>query len=296
MRYTIPGRQHRSRLDATSSLGKALSLLDLFSLEHPELTLQQLTEASGLPRATTHRLLSVLRDFGYLHYDAATRGFRLGYKLLERGYLVSEQIELRPIARPHMERLRDRTGETVSLQVVDGHEGIYVEKLEPLAGFRLWTRVGMRRPLHAGCSMKVLLAHLPAERIEQVIRRGLPALTPLTIIDPQRLRRDLGTIRARGYSVTFGESHEGVHGVAAPVRDHTGSVVASISVLAPAARIPRDRIPQLVAEVTRTAADISRDLGYGAGSPAADRPARRLRAGAGVTAHQRPSRRGGGAS
>jgi DNA-binding IclR family transcriptional regulator len=243
-------------------------LLDLFGLDHPALTLAQITEASGLPRATTHRLLSALRDLGYLHYDAATREFRLGYKLLERGYLVSEQIELRPVARPHMERLRDETGETVSLQVVDGDQGIYVEKVEPLAGFRLWTRVGMRRPLHAGCSMKVLLAHLPSDRIDQIIRCGLPVMTPLTITDPARLRRDLLAIRAKGYAVTFGESHEGVHGVAAPVRDHAGRVVASVSVLGPAPRIPRDRIAELIIKVARAAWEISRDLGYAARRPA----------------------------
>lgn len=246
------------------SLAKALQLLDAFTLDCPALDLAGLTAASGLPRATAHRLLSTLRELGYLQYDPATRQFRLGYKLLERGQLVSEQIELRPVARPHLERLRDETRETVSLQVVDGDEGIYVEKLEPLEGFRLWTRVGMRRPLHAGCSMKTLLAYLPPDRIEQVIARGLPRLTAHTITDPERLRRDLASIRAKGYSVTFGESHEGVHGVAAPVRDHTGRVVASLSVLGPSARIPRERIPDLIANVTRAAGAISRDLGYAA--------------------------------
>jgi DNA-binding IclR family transcriptional regulator len=244
------------------SLTKALQLLDAFTPERPVLDLAQLTAASGLPRATAHRLLSTMRDLGYLQYDSATRRFRLGYKLLERGQLVSEQIELRPVARPHMERLRDETRETVSLQVVDGDEGLYVEKLEPLEGFRLWTRVGMRRPLHAGCSMKTLLAHLPSERIEQVIARGLPRLTAQTVTDPERLRRELAAVRAKGYSVTFGESHEGVHGVAAPVRDHTGRVVASLSVLGPAIRIPRDRLPQIIAQTTRAAEAISRDLGY----------------------------------
>ncbi len=253
---------HRRPPNRTLSLAKALQLLDTFTPDRPALDLARLTAASGLPRATAHRLLSTLRELGYLQYDPVTRQFRLGYKLLERGQLVSEQIELRPIAHPHLQRLRDETRETVSLQVVDGDEGIYVEKLEPLEGFRLWTRVGMRRPLHAGCSMKTLLAHLPPDRIEHIIARGLPRLTLLTITDAGALRRDLATIRAQGYDVTFGESHEGVHGVAAPVRDHTGRVVASISVLGPAARIPRGRIPDLVAKVTRAAAEISRHLGY----------------------------------
>ncbi|HET8678761.1 MAG TPA: IclR family transcriptional regulator [bacterium] len=248
--------------DGTSSLAKGLSLLDAFSLERPALNLAQLTGIFGLPRATTHRLLSALRDLGYLQYDRATRHYRLGYKLLERGYVVSEQIDLRPIARPHLEGLRDETRETVSLQVVDGNEGIYVEKLEPLAGFRLWTRVGMRRPLHAGCSMKVLLAHLPPDRMQQILGRGLQKLTPLTITDTEALLKDLALIRKQGYSATFGESHEGVHGVAAPIRDHTGRVVASISVLGPASRMPRGRIQELVTKVTRSAAAISRDLGY----------------------------------
>jgi DNA-binding IclR family transcriptional regulator len=238
-----------------------LCLLDAFTLERASLNLAQLTQTSGFPRATAHRLLSQLRDLGYLQYDAATRHFRLGYKLLERGTIVSEQLDLRPVARPHMERLRDETHETVSLQVVDGDEGVYVEKLEPLEGFRLWTRVGMRRPLHAGCSMRVLLAYLPPERIEHIIQLDLPRLTPLTITDPEALRRALTAIRAHGYCTTFGESHEGVHGVAVPIRDHTGQVAASLSVLGPAARIPRSRTADLIPKVMRTAADISRDLG-----------------------------------
>jgi len=281
VRHRPPAQSRRRvagwRANGTSSLAKGLGLLDAFSLERPKLTLAELTAASGLPRATVHRLLSALRALGYVHYDPPTRQFRLGYKLLERGYLVAEQIDLRPVARPHLERLRDDTGETVSLQVVDGDEGVYVEKLEPLAGFRLWTRAGMRRPLHAGCSMKVLLAHLPPQRIEAILQRGLPRLTRLTITNPDALRRDLATIRAQGYSVTFGESHDGVHGVAAPIRDHTGRVVASVSVLAPAVRIPRSRIPELIEKVTETARRISRDLGYaGPAAPAAD-PGRRAR-------------------
>ena len=281
MRHKPPAQSRRRvagwRANGTSSLAKGLGLLDAFSLERPGLTLAELTAASGLPRATVHRLLSALRALGYVHYDPPTRQFRLGYKLLERGYLVAEQIDLRPVARPHLERLRDDTGETVSLQVVDGDEGVYVDKLEPLAGFRLWTRVGMRRPLHAGCSMKVLLAHLPPQRIEAILQRGLPRLTRLTITNPDALRRDLATIRAQGYSVTFGESHDGVHGVAAPIRDHTGRVVASVSVLAPAVRIPRSRIPELIEKVTETARRISRDLGYvGPAAPAAD-PGRKAR-------------------
>jgi IclR family KDG regulon transcriptional repressor len=272
VRQNPPVRRPRSP-NGTSSLAKGLGLIDLFSLERPGLTLAELVASSGVPRATVHRLLSILRALGYVDYDSATRQFRLGYKLLERGYLVSEQIDLRRIARPHMERLRDETRETVSLQIVDGDEGVYIEKLEPLEGFRLWTRVGMRRPLHAGCSMKVLLAHLAPERIQQILERGLPRLTGLTITDPQELRRDLAAIRAQGYSATFGESHEGVHGVAAPIRDHTGRVVASLSVLGPSVRIPRARIPELVGKVTETAHQISRDLGY-AGSTARPRGGR----------------------
>jgi DNA-binding IclR family transcriptional regulator len=110
--------------------------------------------------------------------------------------------------------------------------------------------------------MKVLLAHLPPERIEQVIANGLERMTSVTIIDPDALRRDLADIRARGYSVTFGESHPDVHGVAAPVRDHTGAVVASVSVLGASSRIAKNRISDLVTQVTSTGSDISRDLGY----------------------------------
>lgn len=239
-----------------------MRLLEQFVHGKPELALGELSAGSGLPRATAHRFLVTLRDLGFVQYDAQTQRYRLGFKLLELGYLVKDQIELRSVAKPHMERLRDMTGDTVHLQIVDGDEGVYVEKVEAREGFRMWTRVGMRRPLHAGCSMKVLLAYLPPDRTARILAQPLERYTDLTVTDPAVLVRELEDIRKQGYAVSFGESHPHVTGIAAPIWDSSQEVVASISLLGPSDRFPRERIERLIPEVVKSAGDISSELGF----------------------------------
>lgn len=246
---------------------RAVRLLDQFTREAPELSLRELAAGSKLPRATAHRFLVTLREVGFVQYDPRTQLYRLGYKLLELGTRVKEHIDLRGVARSYMERLRDVTGDTVQLQVVDGDEGVYIEKIEAREGFRMWTHVGMRRPLHAGCSMKAILAYLPHHQVERILTQSLERYTDLTVTDAASLRLQLEDIRRVGYAVSYGESRAEVTGIAAPIRDVSREVVASISLLGPSNRFPKDRIEQLIPLVVETASDISEELGFPKSSP-----------------------------
>lgn len=245
-----------------NTLIRAARLLDQFTSDTPRLTLRELSSRSGLPRATTYRLLVTLQQVGFVQYDPQTQLYRLGYKLLALGALAQEQIELRNVARRHMEWLRDATGDTVQLQIVDGDEGVYIEKVEAREGFRMWTHVGMRRPLHAGCSMKVILAHLPDAQRERILAGTLERFTDLTITDAAELRKQLEDIRQAGYAVSYGESRSGVTGIAAPIRDASRHVIGSMSLLGPAGRFSPERIQQLIPHVLEAAVRISEDLGY----------------------------------
>jgi len=245
----------------SKTVGKALALLDAVA-DGPG-TVRDLCRATRLARATVYRLLGTLVDFSYVRYDPVDRTYRLGFKLLELGHRAEAQSELVRVARPWLERLRDATDETAQLMIVDGYEGMYIDKAEPQRGFRFWTRVGMRRPLHAGASMRVLLAHLPEDRVAEILdRKPLPAFTRSTMTDPKKLRVDSQKIRLRGYCVSFEESHEGAAGVGAPIRDGTGKVVAGISVVGPLSRFTKARLPLLIAETCRAARGVSRDLGW----------------------------------
>jgi DNA-binding IclR family transcriptional regulator len=148
-----------------------------------------------------------------------------------------------------------------------------LEKVEPSRTVRVPSSVGQRTPAHCTAVGKVLLAHLPQRDLDELIRsRGLKAYTRHTITSPALLRRELRAIRERGYAIDDEESEEGLRCIGAPVRDHGGRIVASMSIAGPAFRVTRGRAPALGRLAMRIADELSAELGYrdprGASTPA----------------------------
>lgn len=219
-----------------------------------------------MPKATVARCLAALERAGFVVQDPETKNYRLGYKLLELGNLVRDQIELRKVALPFMVALRDRSGESVHLTTVVEGEGTYLEKVDSQQPIRLWTRLSGRGPLYAGASRKILMAYLSDEEIDAIIKRGLTRFTAATITDPDELRKHLHLIRQQGWATSRGELFPESASVAAPIRDHTGKVVAGLSIAGPASRFTDERMGELISMVTETASAISRALGYNDGT------------------------------
>ena len=261
----IMKQQERSHLapKSSSTVEKALELLEYFDGQTPYWGLSALARKASLAKATTHRLLSSLKAFDVVERDPETKKYCLGFKLVDLGYRVLDRIKIREIALPYMERLRDRVQETVHLTAeVDG-EGIYVEKVEASSSVRLSTRIGARAPLHAGASFKVLLAYLPEERVEQIlVRKGLPRITQNTIIDREILEKELVKIRRQGYATSVGELHFGFAAIAAPIRNSEGKVVAGLSVITPSGRLSRREVRHFAAMIKETAREISIRSGW----------------------------------
>jgi IclR family acetate operon transcriptional repressor len=161
-----------------------------------------------------------------------------------------------------MTELRNRTGETVQVAVLDGREVVYVERLDSPHTLRLFLEIGRRNSAHStGCG-KALLAFLPPDQLDRTLRNWkLTAKTKYTITDVNVLRKDLIEARRRGYAVNRRESEAGVISVAAPIRDVTGRSVAAISVAGPIDRLEPDELRVAQATV-ESAALISRRLGY----------------------------------
>ncbi|GAB6935616.1 IclR family transcriptional regulator [Calditerricola yamamurae] len=246
------------------TLVRAMRVLDLFR-DHEQLSLSEITARSGLPKTTVFRMVSALVDMGFLTRDAGG-AYRLGLRFLEFGWLVAERLDLRRVALPVMQALRDEVGDAVNLVVRDGTEAIYIEKVEALHPVRVYTRIGRRAPLYAGACPRILLAYLPESEQERYLHHV--TLTPIgagTITDPQRLRAVLRETRQCGYTVSHSELETGSSAVAAPVFDHTGQVVAGLSVAGPEAHYAPDALPGLIDKVKRAAADISRRLGWQGG-------------------------------
>ena len=241
---------------------RTLDILLAFLREGRELGISELSRAVRLPKATVHRLVTVLVGRGFLARDPVTAQYRVGLTPFRLGNLFLSQTHVGQAALPVIHELARLTGETVNLNVVIDLHRVCIEKAESTHDIRHAVELGRPMPLHAGASGKVLLAHLSEDEIQAVIGAGVARLTGRTIVAPARLRRSLAEIRRRGYAVTSDERVEGASAVSAPVRDGTGRVVAGLTISGPTYRFTPDRVRRFTALVLEGASKISAALGH----------------------------------
>jgi DNA-binding IclR family transcriptional regulator len=250
-----------TRSSTLGSVANAARVLKAFSAIEREWGVSEMARRLDIAKSTAHRLLATLTDEGLLEQDAGTGRYRLGLAVFDLAAAV-QSADLHEAVLSPMTSLRNRTGETVQVAVLDGREVVYVERLDSPNTLRLFIGVGRRNWAHCcGCG-KVLLAFSPSDRVDRLLDGwALPQRTPQTITSLPALRRDLDETRRRGYSMNRHESEVGVVSVAAPIRDATGQTIAAISVAGPS-----DRLDQHLLELSQAtmegAATISRRLGY----------------------------------
>jgi DNA-binding IclR family transcriptional regulator len=241
---------------------KSLQIIEIFRDASRDLGITELARLVRINSSTVQRIVNTLAEHGYLQQNPADSAYRLGMKFLEISHVVLQRIDLRALARPVLEALRDTTGETVHMMVLNGDMGVYVLAVESRQSSRVVSPVGSRDDLHSSAVGKALLAFLAEPQVDAVIaRHGLRRKTRRTITEPGEFKRQLAVIRAVGYAVDDEEGEEGTRCVGAPIFDHTGRAVASISVAGPAQRMGRRRIRQLGPLVIRAARGISERLG-----------------------------------
>lgn len=163
---------------------------------------------------------------------------------------------------PFIEELVRETGETVHLGVFDGTHVVSIEKMDSPHGLASNITIGKGAPAYCTAVGKALLAFQPEPVLEHIFQQRLTRYTPRTISDPARLRKELEKIRTSGYAVDDEEHQPGVRCVAAPIRNYSGHVIASLSISGPATRIPKEAIPSLAQRVREVAGKLSVRLGY----------------------------------
>ena len=244
------------------AIERAVSILNVFSMDTPELGVTEIAERVGLHKSTVHRFMVNLEAAGFVERNARTGRYRLGLHIFELGGLVMQQMNLWDEALPFLESLVRDTGETGHLAVLDGGEAIYIERVEARRALRVPSAIGRGYPAHATNLGKVLLADLPPERVSEIIaERGLAAFTPNTITDPDELFAELERIRERGYAVDDEEYDEGLRCIGAGVRDHSGHVVSALGIGGPVTRVTPERVDELAELVMAAARGLSRRLG-----------------------------------
>jgi IclR family pca regulon transcriptional regulator len=243
--------------DFVEALARGLDVLACFDAERPAMTLSEVAAAAGLARPTARRLLLTLEELGFVRVSCGA--FRLTPKVLTLGMAYVGALGLWDIARPHLESLVTRTGESSSMAQLDGSDIVYVARVSVPKLIALRVDIGTRFPAAQTSQGKVLLAALSPARLEAALaepsRAGLPPYIGRTA---EQLHDELTQVRARGWALADEELAPGVRSVAVPVRDGTGSVRAAMNVTVHAAEtstevLLRDHLPLLL----RTAGDVS---------------------------------------
>ena len=243
--------------DFVEALARGLDVLACFDADHRRMSLTEVAGVAALPRPTARRLLLTLEELGFVR--SAGGAVELTPKVLTLGMAYVGALGLWDIARPHLEALVARTGESSSMAQLDGSDIVYVARVSVPRIIALRVDIGTRFPAVQTSQGKVLLAALSSDQLEATLaepsRAGLP---PSIGRSPDQLRAELTEIRARGWALADEELAPGVRSVAAPVRDGDGAVRAAMNVTVHAAetstdRLVHDHLPLLLC----TAGDIS---------------------------------------
>ncbi len=196
----------QTKIVGARSLEKAFDLLFSFQAQAPEQSLSQISRQLRFPPSTARRLLKVMMSRRLIQQDRLTKLYRLGPGILYLASLAKEGSDIRKIALPVMERLRDATQENTALHELREGKRVCIEKFESKQVLRDTILIGDQFPAHAGATGKVLLAHLPKEELAKYLdSKPLQSLTPRTINDPKKLLAELAQIRKRGVAFSCGE-------------------------------------------------------------------------------------------
>lgn len=244
-----------------------MTILELLTrTEHP-LTFREIEETLRYPRSSLHGLLHTLLHRGWLELDETSRAYALGSRAWEAGNTYLRATSLARRALPYMSRVRDALDETVQIALLDGRYNVYVAKVDGTQRLVLASEVGRRLEAHATGLGKVLLAGLPQNEVDRRFAGvALGRFTSNTIANLPALRQELERIRRRGYALDNEEYTVGVRCIAVPVHDHTGQVIAAMSVSVPKVRFDARRRRQALPLLQRAAADLSLALGHKPGS------------------------------
>ena len=250
-----------------SSVAGAIALLKAFSEDEVDIGVSTLAKRLGMAKSTVHRLATTLLSEGLLEQNPDNGKYRLGIALFRLGALVRRRMNVSSEARPYLFDLRETTGETVHLAILDGANIMYVYNLESTQAIRMRSDIGVRKPAHCTAEGLAMLAFQPSRLVDDVMARGLEARTPKTNTDPDRLRRTLNAVRERGFAVEDEESEAGMRCIAAPVWNAAREAVAAVGVAGPVQRLPDDVLTSFAPHVVKTAEAISVRLGYRSGTP-----------------------------
>jgi DNA-binding IclR family transcriptional regulator len=243
-------------------VGKIIKIFEALRVSPSGLQLRDIAAQTGLNKSTAYRFLAHLEKEGYVFRDEGG-AYMIGIKLIRLGSGLAYQSTLRNVSRPFMQKLASLTSETVNLATLDGREILYLDVIESPHTFRLVSQVGMRRPLYCTALGKVIIAFLPEADSETALQgTRFERLTPHTLTDMPRLKKELAKIRQQGFALDDQEAYLGSRCIGVAIFDATGKAVAGISISGPTTRVTPAQIGTFSELAKEVADEISTGLGY----------------------------------
>lgn len=243
-----------------NTLLKGLAVLELLSRSDRALNLTQIGKELGMGKSNVHRLMQALVDTRFVLRDEESSCYAPSIKLWELGSAVLSKLDLRRHAERQMETLMSLTGESVHLSVLDGTEVVYVHKVDSPNPVRAYTQIGGRAPAHCVATGKVQLAYAAPSVLQEVSAKLKPH-TERTIIDPTAFLKEMRKVREQGFALNRAEWRNDVWGIASPVMDARGSVIAAVGISGPASRFRKSVLDEWTEAVVAAAADVAHALG-----------------------------------
>lgn len=241
---------------------RALILLR-YIVDHPDgLSIREAAREFGYSPATVQKLINALNAQGFVLQERLTERYHIGPEAVHLGLMALSRLEVRQVARPHLEALCETTGETVFLAIAREDHAIYVDKMVSTRLVRVDAPLGVNRPFNCTSVGKVFLSDMPDAQVEELAARGaFLKMTENSIVDLDLLRAELDQVRERGWAQDCDEFANGSGCVAAPVGDHDGNIAAALTVSGPIERIS-ENVEFLAEQVKASAAAISKEMGY----------------------------------
>ncbi|WP_245808834.1 IclR family transcriptional regulator [Shouchella patagoniensis] len=247
-----------------SSVRNAMRVLRCFSMDEPEMKLTDIAKKLDMGKSTVSRMMTTLAREGFVEKNPVNQQYRLGLSILSLASVCTATYEIHKEAMPVLHELSEKTKETSHIAILDANDIIYLHKVESKHQVRAFTHIGKRNPSYCTSSGKVLLAHHTHQKdiLDSIEENGFKAYTKKTITDRKKLESILMEVKEKGYALSIEELSDGVITIAAPVRDYTGSVIASVNLIGPVQRLNDYSIPSHIKRVVEAGKAISQKLGY----------------------------------
>jgi DNA-binding IclR family transcriptional regulator len=258
MKSTLNQRQF------VKSLSRGFNVLTKVCESDGPLSLSELAKESNLSIGAIQRLSYTLENMGILDRDQQTKKFRVGPKMISLALTISQNLELRKVALPYMQTLSDQVEEVVGLGALTGNQIILVEIIHTRQLLNINMNIGAIIPPHATATGKAILAFLSDAKMKDLLPlQKLKKYTSNTITSMRVLKSQLNEVKTQGFSIAFDENANGLSTIGAPIRNHNNDVVASLTIMVPSMKMPKDRLVESFKnKVIDTADQISSAMGY----------------------------------